>query len=106
MSDVTGPKPAILKFKEFAPKTALKMCNTDPLVKSYFPDDALKPTSLFSDRVFTWSVLFTIKPEWSEKYYEEVLEFHSKKPSSFEEKQIKLSDSWLAQLRKFDTFTS
>ena len=62
LSEVPGPRPAILKYKEFAPKTALKLFAQDPTIKSYFPDDALKPGSLFSDRVFTWGVLFAIKP--------------------------------------------
>ena len=66
----------------------------------------MKPGSLFSDRVFTWSILFTIKPEWSQKYYDEVLQFHSKKPAQLEEKEIKVSDHWLAELQKFDVFTS
>ena len=66
----------------------------------------MKPGSLFSDRVFTWSILFTIKPEWSQKYYDEVLQFHSKKPPAFEEKKLRVSQNWLAQLQQFDNFTS
>jgi hypothetical protein len=106
LSEVTGPKPAILKFKEFAPKTALRLLHQDSVVLNYFPDDALKPTTLFSDRVFTWSVLFSLRPEWSQKYYEEVLQFHSKKPAALEEKQLRVSENWLQQLQKFDVLTT
>jgi hypothetical protein len=81
LSEVPGPRPAILKFKEFAPKTALRLFARDPAVKAFFPDNAFDPGTLFSDRVFTWGVLFAVRPEWAEKYYEEVASYHSKKPA-------------------------
>ena len=35
----------------------------------------------------------------AQKYYDEVLQYHSKKPAQLEEKEIKVSDQWLAQLQ-------
>ena len=106
IDEVPGPRPAIMKFKEFAPKKVLRLLDKDLEIARYFPDDALLPTTLFSDRVFTWGILFTLRQDWSEKYYEEVVNYHSSKPKAMQTKEIKVSDNWLAALSKFDTFTS
>ena len=65
ISEVPGPRPAILKYKEFAPKKVIPFIIRDPVLMEYFPDEIKKPGTLFSDRIFTWSVLFAVKPEWA-----------------------------------------
>ena len=65
ISEVQGPRTAILKYKEFAPKKVIPYIVRDAVLMEYFPDEIKKPGTLFSDRIFTWSVLFAVKPEWA-----------------------------------------
>ena len=69
---------------------------------AYFPDEIKKPGTLFSDRIFTWTILFAIRPEWAQAYYDEVIEWHNRRPIKVAKSEIVVSEKWLAELAKFD----
>ena len=80
IDEVPGPRTAILKYKEFAPRKIIPYIIRDAGLMDYFPDEIKKPGTLFSDRIFTWSVIFKVRPEWGKAYYEEVIDYHNRKP--------------------------
>ena len=65
LDEVQGPRPAILKYKEFAPKRVMPVIVKDPNVMRYFPEEVREQGHAFSDRIFTWTVLFKVKREWA-----------------------------------------
>ena len=94
----------LLKYKEFAPRNILPAVTRDPAIMAYLPDEAAEEKSTFSDRVFLWSILMEVKPEWTEKFYNEVLDFHLKKKEVVPVKkpQIEISAHWLEELKRFE----
>ena len=71
----------------------------------YFPDDVMSEKCQFGDRIYTWSVLFAIRREWAEEYYEEVCNFHNRKKSKPDKPEIVISEEWAKKLAQYDYFS-
>ena len=94
----------MLKYKEFAPKNILPAVTRDPTIMAYLPDETADEKNNFSDRVFLWSVLSMVKPEWTDKFYNQVLDFHLKKKEivPVRKPQIEIAAHWLEELKRFE----
>ena len=60
------------KFLEFAVKNVWPLVKEDSLLDAYMPFEEMN-TNKFPDNDFFWGLLFTLRPAWSNQYYDAVL---------------------------------
>ena len=71
----------------------------------YLPDSMLK--GKYPDWEFFWNVVSTILPNWSEEYFDQVVNQRKKKKKEFpDQKVISISQKWIDKLSKFDYETN
>ena len=74
----------------------------DPIVKEYIIEDRLEK-NFFNDHEWFWGLLFNLKREWAENYYNSCLARKNRIPSKLpEERVLKLSPEWIERLSKYE----
>ena len=68
----------------------------------YLPVDDMN-RGKYPDREFFWGILFTVIPDWANKYHQMVIkQRHGSGKDPAEPKTIEVSAKWMQKLQEFD----
>ena len=90
-------------WSEYALVNVWPQVKDNELLRQYLPATEMDGGK-FPNREFVWSIIFSIIPQWGNRYTHEVMQVRFAKPvKNFDERKIiKVSDAWLEKLNHFE----
>ena len=91
------------KWSDWSVKNVYRLVKDSKKLADYLPIEEMNE-GYYPDKIFFWGIVFTIEPEWSNKYYEAVLKKRHGEHKKFEcnPKTINISNKWKDEMKEYD----